>query len=453
MKRDKSHAKSGNKKEKQKGKKEEEPSYEKNNPDVDLNQVPGLLLNDVSVKKNVPYKGNDLVKILGVGGFNCAILTSRNHVYRVRMITHKHQVPMVVRGNNILKHLNEQQSHLGPGVLKLFGSGQFVKSLSDSTYAFLNKEPDSECKEKLIDNFEEDYYYYYEQMIEYINGSDLDTYIGKKNIPNTKEMSFMLIWFLQACQSLFQFQHRDIKPANILIKKLQAKKKFTFVKDKVVYELETRYVPYLVDFDQATFSNSALQKEHQYWTLAYVPPELLIDKKMNLFAYDWWSLGLTLLEMWINQGKIVSDIMEKAFIKEGVLFKNSKNRIKMILIAGCIQALIRNDNPGDDMKILESWTKTVAKKVETDVFYRAYKLFTTNPNLMELNQNINELSKDQRYLLQNMLHPRPEYRINMYISSPLFADFISKGKKKVAADFLFPSSKTVEYEDVKNKVF
>jgi serine/threonine protein kinase len=282
-------------------------SYMKSDPDEDKKQK--QTIDPVETHKHVPYSGFKLKKFVGAGGFNCAILIDQNEVYRVRVIRSLHHQKMSQRGYNVLKHFEQNEFHLGPGIIHSIRPGQYTAVLSDDMYRFLNGDPDSKCSELLINTFNPDTDFYFEQILEYIPGGSLDDLISDDTLyflPDDLEIAFMLIWFMEAAQRLFQFQHRDIKPANILMRKLPIEQVFHFRYEREMFQIKTQYVPYLIDYDQVTFYNSELQFYPQIWTKLYAPPELLAGvDSVALFEYDIYSMGVTILSLWLKMDLVV----------------------------------------------------------------------------------------------------------------------------------------------------
>lgn len=406
---------------------------------------------EIVVDVKEPFDVGEIEKVLGAGGFNCVFLLESGLAHRIRMIKTPEQIKTVIRGANVLKYFNQYKLNLGPGVIQTYSEGQFTKKLTEECYFFLTQNSDSTCTKMLVDNFDKKNHVYFEQLVEYIPGNDLKQTLESITymffIPNAEEIAFMLIWFLQATQTLFQFQHRDIKPGNVMLKKLDFSRVFHFkLNGEKMFKITTEYIPYLLDYDQGTFSNSATQLVPHGWTPWYTPPELFVQKKVVMYVYDWFSMGLTLLELWTNNN--VAYQIAMAILNAKIVKNDSDYYFNYILCSVCIQTLFWDEMSKDILEGFDAWMGS------DDYMYKAKALFTTDIQLKFIVSQIGNLPKEQFKIIKNMLHPIPKDRHVNYLEHECFKKFILTGDtKKIDEDYIFPFNKTFkEYDDMKNKI-
>jgi len=278
---------------------------------------------------------NDLKlnKVINVGGYNCAILTNSNEIYRIRKIRNEHEIKQINRALAILTHFNEPDNlfALGPAVLRLNFNmpGQFITELPDNVKYSIK---DSNCESRIVSYDKDEKLLYFEQIMQYVNSGDLFSYVTKKRSIQFDEIIFIIIWFVMVAQKLFGFQHKDLKLENILIQEHQKTKDFTFVlDDKIKFNIYTKFVPIIIDYDQASFSNSETHTHISFYTDDCTPPDVFISFLINNeeeenqqpnLGFDWWSVGIICLTCWVG-GSVIE------YIRDGLSKQNIINRFAL----------------------------------------------------------------------------------------------------------------------------
>ena len=153
------------------------------------------------------------------------------------------------------------------------------------------------------------------QHIEYLEGGEF--LAGDNQDQNTKYFAFYvfsLIWFMVMSQKAFGFRHRDLKSGNIIFRKTKTIVEYNFVleseKNQIrYYHFESQYVPVIIDYDFATTTQSLDDFDRNVVGTHYsAPPDVLLKQLSEVFdqkykkeiyqeAYDWWSLGVCILEL------------------------------------------------------------------------------------------------------------------------------------------------------------
>jgi serine/threonine protein kinase len=152
------------------------------------------------------------------------------------------------------------------------------------------------------------------QHIEYLEGGEFLSGYQDKNTKYFAFYVFSLVWFMVMSRKAFGFRHRDLKSGNIIFRKTKTIVEYNFVleskKNKMqYYHFESQYVPVIIDYDFATTTQSLNVVDRNVVGTRYsAPPDVLLEqlseafdqkykKEMYQEAYDWWSLGVCILEL------------------------------------------------------------------------------------------------------------------------------------------------------------
>lgn len=286
---------------------------------------------------------------LGAGTYNCAHLVhdadGNRQVLRVGFLPDlkddlnsvKHN-KMITRGLEMVHAFQSYKSLLGPSLLQEASKYRIIKEseLQDYVYGSLCDEMmngkvagvrnyQKQQQQQQEDNSTTTYENHFAlQHLEYLAGgmftyeAQLATQMVEQN--SYLFMVFSLIWFLVMAQKSFSFRHRDLKADNIIMRKINDEqnpkrtKLFAFelrVKPQEAwyFHFESKAVPVIIDFDFATTTETEDIRDKQVMGTAYTaPPDVILRRlcAMHKFegyriaqyeqGYDWWSLGICLLE-------------------------------------------------------------------------------------------------------------------------------------------------------------
>jgi serine/threonine protein kinase len=341
-----------------------------------------LLLDDQDkalLKKLASDPFFELKGTLGAGSYNCAHLVhdadGNRQVLRVGFLpdfkddlnTIKHN-KMITRGLEMVHAFQSFKSLLGPSLLQEASKYLIIKEseLQDYVYGSLcdemmngkvaqvrNYQQQQNNEMKMFEN------HFALQHLEYLAGgmftyeAQIAAQMAEKN--SYLFMTFSLIWFLVMAQKSFSFRHRDLKADNIIMRKIndeqntKRSKLFAFElrvtpQEVWYFHFESKAVPVIIDFDFATTTETVDIRDKQVMGTSYTaPPDVILRRlcAMHKFegyriaqyeqGYDWWSLGICLLE------SILPNVI-MFFRKECVAFaKRVALRLKSPLYEGTLR--------------------------------------------------------------------------------------------------------------------
>lgn len=323
-----------------------------------LDEDEELLLNDSDKSLLKRYASDDkpvftLKGDVGAGSNNCAHFVhdedGRRQVLRIAFlpdITHIAGITQhnkkIMRGLEMVNAFQNYKALLGPSLLKEESKYRLIKATELSRYVNGNI-----CEKVMqryqmvrgIQHYADDMFnnQFALQHLEYLSGGEFNNEAQKGNESLFLFSVFSLIWFLSMAQKAFDFRHHDLKASNIIFRRTERVQQYTFeLTDKQLYfHFESTIVPVIIDYDFATTINAQDNVDRIATGTAYsAPPDALMRKiisensfqpygfKQSETAYDWWGLGICILEL-VHAG------VHKFFAKESAWFAD--NLLKNIL--------------------------------------------------------------------------------------------------------------------------
>jgi hypothetical protein len=251
-----------------------------------------------------------IVAFLGKGSNNCVVKLQNNIVMRLATIEidNQHQIDAAlnlmrldIRERAFEEILNSQIRAIGPSVLRVEEPLFFMADLPESILG-----EDLVCDDIKVRN---------KNIIYKIQGYELVPFTNplQYNLKNPEDRAFCIfsfVWYFYTAQVQFGFIHRDFKVANCGFRAHDPANTMTFsllgVEKHFVFENVTRIpVVFDLEFGASVGLTNPKDYEKNYGTPATMPPELINElngmympqKVTQVFAYDWYSLGLTLVEI------------------------------------------------------------------------------------------------------------------------------------------------------------
>lgn len=336
------------------------------------------------------FAAEPLFKILGdvgSGTYNCAHFIrdsdGNKQVIRIAFLpdipddfgAFKH-TQKIKRGLEMVHAFQAFQSLLGPSLLKELSKYLIIKEDKITEYvnvgSICEKVLDTTKKVKAIQKqktFESGDYFennYAIQHIEYLEGGDFLFGYQNQNTEYYVFYIFSLIWFMVMSQKAFGFRHRDLKSGNIIFRKTKTLTQYNFVLESEknqlrYYHFESQYVPVVIDYDFATTTESQDGFDRNVVGTRYsAPPDILLQELSEVFnrgykkkiyqkSYDWWSLGVCILELHfkgaINFFKTECDAFARR-ISNGIGYKHRSQNLYWLsysLFYSCCLASIFSD--------------------------------------------------------------------------------------------------------------
>lgn len=416
-----------------------------------LDEDEELLLDDSDKTLLKRYASSEAVFTLkgdvGEGSNNCAHFVhdedGRRQVLRIALLpdlptdlnTVRHN-KKIVRGLEMVHAFQNYKSLLGPSLLKEESTYLLVKAselrkyvLGDickkvmSYYEYVRKEQNYQDN-KFNNQFAL-------QHLEYLSGGEFDKQ-GNDNL--ALFYAFSLIWFLSMAQKAFGFRHHDLKASNIIFRRTNTLQQYTFeLTDRQLYfHFESPIVPVIIDYDFATTTNATDALDRNAAGTEYsAPPDVLIRRLCKLIrweytlvqsetSYDWWGLGICLLEM-LRPG------VKYLFLKEGDWFANNflknfsfapKSRIgesvywaaRALFFAYCLSSIFSRTGP--------------FVRPPSDFYLYGRELFPDDSRVMRMDHNVDYVALKKWFedlfrkhdwkaeLLHRLLHWNPSERDN-----------------------------------------
>jgi serine/threonine protein kinase len=371
------------------------------------------------VDDNLYKENHHINKVLGAGTFNCAhlvTLADEDVVMRVGLLEYEVQEPdesaiAVLRGLDLVSLLQREPSLLGPSLLKekahyVLEPPQFTLTNNPEFCAKI-KEQTAEFDENNIP------YKYAVQYIEYLQGG-----LFKKKLEYTELVRsiFCLLWFIHTAQKRFEFSHRDLKPDNIVFRTYEKPKLFTFYYgNDYCFSFFSAKVPVIIDFDLSTVGATQHSKMDT-GTRYTAPPESILIKNTwepvyvdsEYFAYDYWSIGVCILEtikpkLW----KLCRDFRIAAFREREVEYD--------LIYCLLLTMAVTNNTIVDQLVpsiFFRYFTPAVRKVVATCIMSKEFNDFTDKIN--------NDLHPTVVVLLTKLLSWTPEVRTQLHLFDPCF---------------------------------
>ena len=224
------------------------------------------------------------IKFLGKGKFGTVSLVhNHKNIYAIKAISRK----SVEREKILARYfVNERKIMLSldhPFIVKM------VKSMKNQHFCFL--------------------------LIEYINGTNLDQYLTKReNKQNVYETQFYIgsiLLMLDYLQKKF-IAHRDIKPSNIMIDHNGYLKMIDFGTAKILTD----------------YTSTIIGTPH------YIAPEILQGRGYSL-SCDFWSLGICMYEIFYGKypfGNYANEVIEiyKEILKNNFMFPAENSKVENV---------------------------------------------------------------------------------------------------------------------------
>lgn len=362
---------------------------------------------------------SEIKRFLGRGAFNCAHLISKNNgtdeeVLRIGLLLFTNQQEReksgnILRGASTVHFLQRYRKILGPSLVletakpALIPWVQVPEQIRDHWCENL-----IETVKKMSPSVGEQNIKFLFQHLEYLSG-------GTAKFENmafqfqTKDVwcwVFSLLWFISHAQKFVRFKHSDIKGANIVFRLYKEPVQLQFRSDEsIVFTFKTYAVPVIIDYDLST--TEFVEHEERYENIGSyytAPPEFLISVygEKNVLSYDWWSVGIVILEMILDFNLYFS--MWKRHIEPYANFVNdtenlsyNANQLKQLcyFYGSCI---LKKCVSGDDDLFRLGPTKQDAASSKTARYIFSLPIFPAVDRLLD-----NKKFKEIYYLIQKAL--------------------------------------------------
>ena len=224
------------------------------------------------------------IKFLGKGKFGTVSLVhNHKNIYAIKAISRKSEKREKILARYFVNERKIMLSLDHPFIVKM------VKSMKNQHFCFL--------------------------LIEYINGTNLDQYLTKReNKQNVYETQFYIgsiLLMLDYLQKKF-IAHRDIKPSNIMIDHNGYLKMIDFGTAKILTD----------------YTSTIIGTPH------YIAPEILQGRGYSL-SCDFWSLGVCMYEIFYGKypfGNYANEVIEiyKEILKNNFMFPVENSKVENV---------------------------------------------------------------------------------------------------------------------------
>jgi serine/threonine protein kinase len=263
---------------------------------------------------------------VGKGSNNCAYFVhdsdGNRQVLRIALLP---DLPMnesvvrhnkkIVRGLEMVHAFQSYKYLLGPSLLKEESKYLLVNASDLQTYVYGQICEEVMDKYQRIKQIQKDDPKFNNQFalqhLEYLEGGEFKNEAQQGNERLFLFSIFSLVWFLCMSQKTFDFRHRDLKASNVIFRRTNTTRRYNFeLSDKNLYfHFESPIVPVVIDYDFATtFEAESPDDRYATGTDYAAPPDALIRRitllmggfytlKPHEKSYDWWGLGVCILEL------------------------------------------------------------------------------------------------------------------------------------------------------------
>ncbi len=434
---------------------------------------------EVATRKKAKEVEYNLEHFVGSGGFNCVYLTRTNELLRISVYDGANVANpkrTMVRNGILLAHLmsTRMRVFLGPSTLtsnsyNFFTQDQFqrhvkqVQILEQGNNSLVLCGPIQRTI-AVVPAPDREFAIHH---IEYIAGGALDDGPPDKTAPvmSADEFAFScfsLFWYFYVAEAEIGFIHGDLKGANIMMRTYSEPTRFHFtLGDDVAFVFTSSFCPVVIDLDFAQTEQT--QRQHRIGTSDYAPPEAMYADFMKIYetderlitivamlhevayAYDWWSLGISIFELFLSHHRLGFFIFEisnnaRASYADYMLhlFKAKfpqaqmddarfKENASSLLLAMIITALVNDD----DSMIAKTYF-FFGPDVDFIIPNKEMLLeFTRHPRYMTVKRALREhMNPHLRSLLCSLLSWIPEARTQssrpyLHLLSSYFAKFRS----------------------------
>jgi serine/threonine protein kinase len=387
-----------------------------------------------------------LKQFKGSGTYNCVFQLSDTQALRIAPYEKKtkngfNTKTTILRGI-ALSALITSMRHLGPARIKV-DKYHIIRK-----YGTLLKMLDHPDRLLLCSNFLElvdvTKFTYIVQEIEYLGGGTWDTPRPPLMNEQMRFCVFSLIWFFYVGQAEAQLYHGDMKGGNVLMRTYDSPQRFVFTLGKYdTFTFDSDMCPVVIDWDLGNvLSSSRITRRAFMGTVNAAPPEYVefsLDPEKGTSmrrageAYDWWTVGYVIMELFINQLPRYHTLLREMNkeLYRSVPDEHKKDNTRWLYTSQAIQAALFNLDEMLPLSVREAPSLP-----------QTYGLLKTVIRTF--------MDKDLRVLLCALMHPIPEmrhvgYNPWIHLRSPYFVPFRSKTTPTPELKAATPNVRYYEY--------
>lgn len=263
-----------------------------------------------------------LGEFLGRGAYNSVYaLSNIDGVLRIGMLPfdEPETKQTVIRGLEMIHIFKQFSSRLGPSLLREISPYRIIYQSEIPQYIkgnlSLSADPLKLNQVAL-------------QHIERLGGGDLNA--PNMNLKQEEQVFcvFCLLWFFASAQQLFGYRHRDLKGPNIVLRHIPDSKERTVFKisdgnNVYHYHYDYKVAPVVIDYDFASvYTTKEYSDRDMVGTDYTVPPDVIVERIADLadyvedgdwriynpHVYDYWSLGICILELLWKEEKRLDEL-------------------------------------------------------------------------------------------------------------------------------------------------